>query len=119
MTRANEEYRRWMATAAKPAKYKARPTEVDGIRFASVKEANHYCRLKLLQKLGKISGLELQPRFPLRIGLVTICTYVADFSHVEDGKRIITECKGYWTREAKLKTKLFLALYHDLELRIV
>ena len=46
-------------------KYNAIPTTVDGIRFASKREARRYLELKLLQKAGHISDLELQPRFRL------------------------------------------------------
>ena len=35
-------------------KFNAKPTEVDGIRFASKKEANYYADLKLRQAAGLV-----------------------------------------------------------------
>ena len=46
-------------------KYKAKPLTVDGIRFASQREGSRYRELKLLEKAGQITGLELQPVFEL------------------------------------------------------
>lgn len=118
MTRANEEYRRWMATAAKPHKYGAHPKTVDGIRFASTKEAKRYGELLLLERAGKITDLTLQSKYPLRIGLVTITHYVGDFRYIEGGKVVLEDVKGFATKEFILKAKLFQALYPDIELRI-
>lgn len=52
-------------------KYHAKPTTVDGIRFASKAEARRYQELRMLEKAGKIEGLELQPKFQLRVLLTT------------------------------------------------
>ena len=38
---------------------------IDGIKFQSQKEGNRYCELKLLQRAGEISDLELQKRYEL------------------------------------------------------
>ena len=50
---------------AKRHKYNAKPTVVDGIRFASQKEARRYGELRLLEKAGEIHVLQLQPAFNL------------------------------------------------------
>jgi hypothetical protein len=94
-------------------KYKNCPTVVDGIRFASKREALRYCELKLLQKAGEISNLLLQPRYPMAVGGLHVCTYVADFTyHDVSTKRTITEdSKGVRTKEFIIKAKLFHALY--------
>ena len=91
-------------SVAKKHKYFARPTIVDGIKFASAKEARRYGELKLLQMAGKISQLELQPRYKLVIEV----TYVADFRYVEKGETIIEDVKGCLPREYKLKRKAML-----------
>jgi hypothetical protein len=88
-------------SVAKKHKYFARPTTVDGIKFASAKEARRYGELKLLQMAGKISQLELQPRYKLVIEE----TYVADFRYIEKGETVIEDVKGYLTREYKRKRK--------------
>lgn len=82
-------------------KYRANPTTIDGIKFASAKEAKRYGELKLLQRAGKISGLKLQPKFDL----VIECKYVADFEYVENGERIIEDVKGFRTGTFKRNRK--------------
>ncbi len=92
-------------------KYRNKPTEVDGIRFASKREATRYQELRLLERAGVIKGLWLQVRFPLKVNEQLICTYVADFQYFEDGKSIVEDSKGHRTPEYKLKKKLMRALY--------
>ena len=89
------------AMSVKKHKYSARPTIVDGIKFASAKEARRYGELRLLQTAGKISQLELQPRFKLVIQE----TYVADFRYVELGETVVEDAKGFMTSEYKRKRK--------------
>ena len=88
-------------SVAKKHKYFARPTIVDGIKFASAKEARRYGELKLLEKAGKISALELQPRYKLVIEE----TYVADFRYLEKGETVIEDVKGCLTSAYKRKRK--------------
>ena len=45
------------------AKYRNKKLVVDGITFDSTKEGNRYIDLKILQKEGIISKLEIQPDF--------------------------------------------------------
>jgi hypothetical protein len=88
-------------TVPKKHKYFACPTIVDGIKFASAKEARRYGELKLLQMAGKISQLELQPRYKLVIEE----SYVADFRYTEKGETVVEDVKGCLTREYKRKRK--------------
>jgi len=96
-------------------KFGNRKTVVDGITFASAKEARRYGELKLLERAGEIQGLSLQPRFPLRVNGKLVCTYVGDFLYVEaaDPARdpVVEDAKGFKTPEYKLKAKLFEALH--------
>lgn len=85
----------------KQHKYRANATTVDGIRFASEKEANRYGELKLLEKAGKISKLELQVPYKL----VVEETYLADFRYLENGSEVVEDVKGCLTREYKRKRK--------------
>lgn len=89
------------------------PTEIDGIRFASKREAKRYCDLKLLERAGEIKALRLQPRYPLTVNSIHVATYVGDFEYVESKSgRIVTEdAKGMKTRDFVNKAKLFHALY--------
>lgn len=103
------------------SKYGAKPTIVDGIRFASKAEARRYGDLKLLEKAGEIRQLKLQPRYPIEVNLKLICTYVGDFSYREKGSpyEIVEDVKGYPTPEFKLKAKLFAACHADKQLRVI
>ncbi len=62
-------------------KYGAKPKVVDGIRFASTKEANRYAELKLREKAGDLLDLILQPRFALKVPYVS--GFVQDGTHSE------------------------------------
>lgn len=99
--------------APKRSKYSAERTEVDGVTFASKKEARRYAELRDCQRAGLLRDLKLQPRYPLMVNNVKVATYVGDFeySDCEDGKRIIEDCKGFKTPVYRLKKKLFEALY--------
>lgn len=106
-----------MPYAAAQTKYRAKPTIVDGIRFASQHEANRYGQLVILQKAGAIKRLELQPRYPLHVvntttGEITkIGHYVADFRYIEKGEWVIEDAKGFKTPMYRLKKRLFEAQY--------
>lgn len=96
---------RLLASArSKPHKYRAKPTIVDGIRFASQKEATRYNELKLLEKGGEIRELELQVPFVLHAGndeQSSIGRYIADFVYrVRVGTRWryrVEDVKGFKT----------------------
>ena len=104
-------------TFNRPSKYRAVPTVLDGIRFASKKEAGRYAELLILKKARKIRNLVLQPRFKLEVGGVLICTYVADFSYEEGPGRVrkIEDVKGVRTPVYKIKKKLMQAI-HGIEI---
>jgi hypothetical protein len=95
------------------SKYGAVPTVVDNMRFASKREAAHYGTLKILERAGKISLLQLQPGFRLEVKGQLICTYVADFQYLDHGTmHVVTEdVKGMKTPVYRIKKKLLKALY--------
>ncbi len=100
----------------KAPKYRNIKTVVDGITFDSAKEARRYGELKLLEKSGRISGLEIQPAFRIVVNDCLICTYKADFRYVTDtphasGLVVIEDCKGFLTPVYRLKKKLMLAVH--------
>lgn len=99
-------------------KYGNTPTTVDGVRFASLREARRYGELKVMERCGLISGLELQPPFDLAVNGVHVCRYVADFAYVEKGERVVEDAKGMPTPEYRLKRKLLLAV-HGIAVREV
>lgn len=97
----------------KARKYRNVPSVVDGIRFASKREAHRYCELRLMERAGEIETLLLQPRYPLTVNGMHVCTYVADFAYQDNSTgRVKTEdSKGVRTKDFIIKAKLFHALY--------
>lgn len=76
-------------------KYRAIPTVIDGIRFASRKEAARYRDLCLLVKVGQIVNLKRQVKFPLVVNDCHVGNYVADFTYqTAAGETIIEDVKG-------------------------
>ena len=112
MTRANDALATVQALAARKTKFGNIPTEVDGLKFDSRKEARRYSELRLLERSGRISALTLQPAFPLDVNGYPICRYVADFAYVEAGARVVEDVKSAITRKHpvyRLKVKLMRA----------
>lgn len=110
----------------KKSKYNNKITYVDGIRFDSKREAEYYKQLLLLQKIGEVKEIELQPKFTLletfRKNGVThrSITYKADFKVTyKDNKVEIIDVKGAETQVFKIKRKLFEHQFPHLSLKIV
>ena len=104
----------------KAPKYQNRKTTVDGITFDSAKEARRYGELKLLERAGQITGLEIQPSFRIVVNNCLICTYKADFRYTTDtphvrGLVVVEDVKGMKTPVYRLKKKLMLAI-HGVEI---
>lgn len=122
-------------------KYGNRKVTVDGITFDSQKEADRYEELKLLEKAGKISDLQLQRKFVLipeqrqfsmeiyTRGLKKGCfkpgkvleretSYIADFVYTENGEFVVEDTKGFRTTEYIIKRKLMLK-EHGIRIREV
>lgn len=99
------------------SKYNAKPTIVDGIRFASKAEAARYSQLKMEEKAGLIKNLVLQPAFKLYVptmdgGHEVVGKYIADFSYERDNKEIIEDVKGFKRNPVyRLKKKMAEAIY--------
>lgn len=95
------------------AKYNNRKTVIDGITFDSAKEARRYGELKLLQRAGEISNLNLQSEYELTVNWQKICKYRADFEYTtKDGRKVVEDVKGVRTPVYQLKKKLMKAVYN-------
>lgn len=119
-------------------KYHSKKTVIDGITFDSKKEAERYSKLKLLERCGAISNLELQKVYELipaqyefyeRYGkngnrlkdgkkcIEKSCVYKADFVYIdnETGQQVVEDVKGYKGGQAyslfSIKRKLMLERY--------
>lgn len=113
----------WYETP-KRSKYGSAKTVVDGITFDSRKEARRYAELKILEKVGRIEDLRLQPEYELipkyRKNGHTIrrTTYRADFAYIdtETGQLVVEDVKGFRTETYRLKKKLLEYLYPEITL---
>lgn len=94
-------------------KYKNEPT--DG--FHSRREAKRHQELSFLEKAGKIDELKSQVPFRMVVNGYLICTYIADFTYVENGRLVVEDAKGFITREFRIKAKLMNAL-HGIEVKL-
>lgn len=92
-------------------KYHAVKTKIDDITFDSKAEAARYSTLKLLERNGDISNLQVHPSFQLIVNGQKIGKYIADFTYNENGRRIVEDVKGIKTPVYRLKKKLMTALY--------
>lgn len=92
-------------------KYGARKVKApDGQVFDSVKEYHRWGVLRLLERAGRITDLKRQVSYeliPKQQG-ERACSYVADFTYMENGKLVVEDCKGFRTPEYRLKRKLML-----------
>ena len=96
-----------------PMKYNNQKKTVDGITFDSILEARRYIILKARLEAGTISDLRLQPHYTIMEGYKDLSgtyirpvQYIADFSYIEDGKRIVEDTKGVRTEAYAIKRKL-------------
>jgi len=121
------------AELARPApanKYHAEPVHVDGVRFASKREAARYLELKLMSKAGLIAELECQPVFPLHvmelyrsqlpIRIATVGKFTGDFRYVDlqTGEIVVEDVKSSVTKtEAYRLRKRIAECIHGIHIR--
>ncbi len=104
-------------------KFNAKKATVDGFEFASRKEADYYCELKLRLNAGDIRGFSLQPEFILLDAFTDntgkrhrAIKYTADFKVIHNDYSVeIVEVKGHKTRDYLLRKKLFLKRYPEFK----
>lgn len=92
-------------------KYGAKPTEVDGIKFASKAEAKRYGELKLLERVGRIRDLKLHVEYPLIVNGEKVGKYTCDSEYIEGDELVTEDVKGRAARDWPLRKRLFAALY--------
>ena len=107
----------------------------DGVKHDSIKEANRWCELKLLERAGKITDLQRQVPFELipaqyeeyerysksgkqlKSGKRCVeksVVYVADFVYRENGIKIVEDSKSPATKKKEsyiIKRKLLLWVF--------
>lgn len=122
-------YRGWRRNGTK---YNATKITADGHTFDSKHEYQRYCELKLLERAGTITDLQMQVKFVLipsqyepdtvkvlKSGKEKVvkgkliereCSYIADFVYQYNGKTVVEDAKSPITRtkEYIIKRKLML-----------
>ena len=96
------------------AKYKNKKVLVNGIEFASQKEATRYWELWLMEQNGYIKDLKTQVKYELipkqqgKLRNERAVSYIADFVYWdnEKGHEVVEDAKGFKTKEYVIKRKL-------------
>jgi hypothetical protein len=123
-------YRGWRRNGTK---YNATKITADGHTFDSKHEYQRYCELKLLERGGVISDLQMQVKFVLipsqyepdtvkilKSGKEKVvkgkliereCSYIADFVYQYNGNTVVEDSKGFRTKEYIIKRKLLRYKY--------
>ena len=97
-----------MAYRVNRHKFNATRTELDGIKFASKKEAQYYTELKMKARAGIVLFYLRQVPFHLPGN----AKYVVDFQEFHaDGTVHFIDVKGMMTKDFVLKKKIVEALY--------
>lgn len=116
------QYRTW-AKSKTVSKYRNQKCGIDGLKFDSKRELNRFRELKILERSGEISYLQLQPEFILQEKLpgIRAIKYRADFMYHELGSNhvVVEDVKGMKTQVYLLKKKLFMAKYPEYDFREV
>lgn len=106
------------------SKYHNRKTVIDGITFDSTKEANRYAELKLMERAGIITDLQLQKRFELQPAFYhngkkqRPIYYVCDFFYKEGDVYVVEDVKSPVTRNNQVyKLKRKMMLYRGYEIK--
>ena len=98
------------------SKYGAKPTMLDGMRFDSRLEAHRWAMLSTMERMGEISDLRRQVRFPLNVGPFHLGDYVADFVYTLNGAKVIEDAKGVLTPLCRWKMKHMESQGHKVSL---
>lgn len=102
---------------------RAEKAHVDGYKLDSKAEARRYGHLRLLEKAGRISDLEVHPYYDLVVNGMKVSRYTVDFRYRDEhGRLVVEDVKGGVNsdphmRYVKLKIRLVKAIYgHDVTL---
>jgi hypothetical protein len=112
------------------SKYHAKPTTVDGIRFASKAEARRWQHLMLMQKAGYIRDLQRQVPFELAPAVIFMqpkkrkkpaLRYVADATYTDavTGEFVVEDVKGGAATPLFRAKKHLMLSVHGIEVREV
>lgn len=101
---------------AKPHKYHAEPTVIDGIRFDSKAEGRYYKHLKALQEIGTITGFLRQVPFHLPGKTRLVIDFMIFWP---DDLPTFVDVKGFETDPFKIKIRQVREFYPWADIRII
>ncbi|MXN51887.1 DUF1064 domain-containing protein [Shinella sp. AETb1-6] len=110
-----------LSSKPKRSKYGAEKTLLDGILFDSKAEARFYADLKVRERAGEVTDIELQRGYDLAPNGVHVAFYVADFVFFDRTvcRRRVVDVKGAPATPAfRLKAKLMKACF-GIEVEVV
>ena len=102
---------------ARKNKYNAKKVHAFGKKFDSQGEYKRALFLMDCEKQGLIQNLEYQIPYKIVINDVKVCSYIADFRYMYNGKVVVEDFKGMVTPIFKLKAKLIKACY-DIDIKV-
>lgn len=99
------------------SKYNNKRINTEDGWFDSKREYARWCELKMLERAGRIKGLQRQVSFEL---IPKLCgyrpiVYKADLVYEENGKKVVEDSKGFRDRVYRLKVRLML-WRHNVEI---
>jgi hypothetical protein len=100
------------------SKYKSIKTTINGITFASKREARYYQIYSRLQEVGQIKNLQIQTSIPFILNGKKIFAYKPDFEFDDENGHHIVDVKGIETPVFRLKKKLIEEEY-NIEIEVV
>lgn len=99
-------------SAKRANKFNAKKVRLDGYVFDSGLEARRYGELKILERVGDVTDLEVHPVFPIEINGIRICKVILDFSYTDKNScRVHEDAKGNDTALSRLKRRMVEAAY--------
>ena len=84
---------------------KKRQVEGYGYKFDNMDELRRYEYLREREHANEITDLEVQRGFPVTINGRYCWTYIADFSYLEQGVRVVEDCKGAYNKKKQSTRK--------------
>ena len=108
------------------SKYGNRKTVFAGLTFDSKREAARYGELMVLERTGRIRGLQRQVKYELAPAVKFVgarrtkpaLVYRADFTYWENDSHIVEDVKGVETTEFRINRHLMKSV-HGIDIRIV
>lgn len=99
-----------------------------GHKHDSATEAKRCNDLHIMQAAGEIAGLQVSERFtfvingkPVKMGNGQAMRFTADFSYVQDGRKVVEDVKAknkHMARDVPVKLALARHLWPEIEWRV-